>query len=313
VSPTTPKSPADAYLTGNLSSNGGIPLWEYIETDDFWGKNSYFGDSGSGINQTFTEKQWRVGPFIATNVAGGFQKWTEADTFFLTRPTYPTYGNNYDLNVAVQLFPNPNYALLDCKLYTDAAATHLADTSMTGFYVNGYCTSGGSSATRNFNSINVPISIPDNNATGVNSVINVPVGLSDTLQVTVDVNITHTFLGNLVIQLIAPNGQMATLSDRQGNSADNFVVTGLDVSASFSTTTSPSGQWRLFVRDLAAFDVGAINSFTVHIRGNSLNDFSITSNPTSRTATVGASGTFADSGERDDPHETRGIVAPSRE
>src|ERR1700761_7665938 len=38
VSPTTPPAPALAYNTGLLSSNGSIPLWEYIETDDFWGR-----------------------------------------------------------------------------------------------------------------------------------------------------------------------------------------------------------------------------------------------------------------------------------
>jgi subtilisin-like proprotein convertase family protein len=81
----------------------------------------------------------------------------------------------------------------------------------------------------------------------------------------VDVNITHTFRGDLVIQVISPTGQTATLSNRAGSSADNFVATGLDISSSFTSTRSPSGQWRLFVRDLAAADIGRINSFVLHI------------------------------------------------
>jgi aminopeptidase S len=99
-------------------------------------------------------------------------------------------------------------------------------------------------------------------------VINVPAGLTGTLKVTVDTNITHTFRGDLVIQVVAPNGQIATLSNRAGGAADNFVATGLDISASFTATASPSGQWRLFVRDLAAADVGTINSFALHITSN---------------------------------------------
>jgi hypothetical protein len=140
VSPTSPKAPAFAYLNGLTSANGGIPLWEYIETDDFWGKNSYSGVDAA-VNQMFTESQWRTGPYTATTDASGFQKWTESDTLALTRPVYPIFGNNLDINAATQLFVNPNYSLSDCKLYTDRAATHVATTSTTGFYVNAYCPS----------------------------------------------------------------------------------------------------------------------------------------------------------------------------
>jgi len=141
VSPTNPTPPALAFETGMTSSNGGIPLVEYVETQDVLGKISYSGDLAS-INQVFTQNQWRIGSYSATTVAGGFQKWTEADSLLLTRPTYPTFGNNVDIRVAMQLYPNPNYSLLDCNFYTNAAGTNLADTSVTGFFVTAYCTSG---------------------------------------------------------------------------------------------------------------------------------------------------------------------------
>jgi len=140
VSPTSPTAPAFAYQNGLFSANGGIPLWEYIETDDFWGKNSYSGVDAA-VNQIFTERQWRAGPYNATTDAAGFQKWTESDTLALLHPTYPIFGNNLDINSATQLFANPNYTVLDCKLYTDRAATHVANTSTTGFFVNGFCPS----------------------------------------------------------------------------------------------------------------------------------------------------------------------------
>ena len=140
VSPTAPHAPASSYNTGLLSANGGIPLWEYIETNDFWGKNSYSGVDAA-VNQGFTQNQWRVGAYTATTDANGFQKWTEDPSLALARPTYPTFGNNLDINVATQLFPSPNYSILDCNLYLDPAGTRLANTSATGFYVNGYCSS----------------------------------------------------------------------------------------------------------------------------------------------------------------------------
>ncbi|HEX2690701.1 MAG TPA: M36 family metallopeptidase [Kofleriaceae bacterium] len=125
---------------------------------------------------------------------------------------------------------------------------------------------GVTGVTRNYVSTDVPKSIPDNNATGATSTITVPTSPgTDTLRVTVDVNITHTFRGDLVITVIAPNGQQSILSNRAGSSADNFIVTGQDISASFTSTANPAGQWRLLVQDLAAIDVGTINSFALHI------------------------------------------------
>jgi extracellular elastinolytic metalloproteinase len=126
------------------------------------------------------------------------------------------------------------------------------------------CGGGGTGVIHNFSATNLPLAIPDNNATGVNALITVPAGQTDTLKVTVDVNITHTFRGDLVIQVVAPGGQVATLSNRAGGSADNFATTGQDITASFPAT-APTGQWRLFVRDLAAVDVGTITTFNLHI------------------------------------------------
>jgi len=139
VSPVLPVPPAQVIATGTTSVDG-IPLVEYIETDDFFGKNRFSGDVAT-VNQIFVQNQWRVGPITASKVAGGFQKWTEADVLLLTRPTYPTFGNSADINVAAQIFPNPNYSLVDCAMYSDAGALHRVDTSVTGFFVNGFCTS----------------------------------------------------------------------------------------------------------------------------------------------------------------------------
>jgi len=74
VSPTSPVAPAITYLTGTNDING-VPLHEYIETDDFWGKNSFSGDV-EAVNQIFTQNQWHVGAYTASTAAGGFQKWT---------------------------------------------------------------------------------------------------------------------------------------------------------------------------------------------------------------------------------------------
>jgi hypothetical protein len=138
-SPTAPVPPAFSYDTGILAADGVTHLLEYIETDDFWGRNSYSGDSAD-VNGAYTRYQWRVGVCTTSTDTNGFQKWTEPTSLWLPRPNYPTFGNAADINTAVQLFPNPNTTLHDCSLYTDALATHRADTSASGFFVNGYCT-----------------------------------------------------------------------------------------------------------------------------------------------------------------------------
>lgn len=116
-----------------------------------------------------------------------------------------------------------------------------------------------------FISVDVPKAIPDNNATGVTSAINVSSPALHIQTVKVDVDITHTFRGDLVIQVVAPNGQAATLSNRAGGSADNFVVTGMDITSMFSAGSLTTGTWRLVVRDLAAADIGTINKFRITV------------------------------------------------
>ncbi|TMQ08787.1 MAG: hypothetical protein E6J91_32350 [Deltaproteobacteria bacterium] len=124
---------------------------------------------------------------------------------------------------------------------------------------------GGGQVTRTFTSTDVPKAIPDNNATGVRSAIDVaPAGL-DVQHVTVSVNITHQARGDLIIQVSAPNGQTATLSNRQGGKQNDFVATNLDITGSFTIGSPATGQWQLFVRDLARRNTGTINSFSLTI------------------------------------------------
>ncbi len=73
-----------------------------------------------------------------------------------------------------------------------------------------------------FDSTDTPIPIPDDDAVGVSSIINVsgltgPVG-----KVTVALYLTQTFNGDLVISLEGPNGDEVVLSQNNGSDSDNF-------------------------------------------------------------------------------------------
>ncbi len=118
---------------------------------------------------------------------------------------------------------------------------------------------------RTFVSLDVPKVVPDNDPAGVTSVLDVDTSDLDMVKLTVDYSITHTFRGDLVVQLVAPDGQVATLSNQIGGSIDNIVAADLDLTSLFAPGTIASGQWKLFVRDIAAADVGTINAFAIHL------------------------------------------------
>jgi serine protease len=74
----------------------------------------------------------------------------------------------------------------------------------------------------------------------------------------VGVDITHTYRGDLVIDLVAPDGSTYRLkSSSSSDSADN-VLTTYTVNASAEVA---NGTWKLRVQDVAAQDTGRINSW----------------------------------------------------
>jgi len=115
------------------------------------------------------------------------------------------------------------------------------------------------------------LAIPDNNATGVTSTINVPVSMTIT-SVSVNVGITHTYQGDLEVSLIGPDNTTVLLHNRTGAGTDNIVTTyNITTRSSQSLAAyngkNSSGAWRLKVRDLAAIDIGTLNSWKVAFNG----------------------------------------------
>lgn len=76
---------------------------------------------------------------------------------------------------------------------------------------------------------------------------------------TVEVHIVHTYKGDLVVSLVAPDGSAYTLHNRAGGSADNIDTT---YTVNLSTELK-NGLWRLRVQDAASADTGYINSWTL--------------------------------------------------
>ncbi|MEV0009971.1 M28 family metallopeptidase [Streptomyces sp. NPDC051840] len=102
------------------------------------------------------------------------------------------------------------------------------------------------------------VAVPDNGAAVTSSVSvtgrtgNAPAALK------VGVDIRHTYRGDLVVDLLAPDGTAYRLKNSSSSdSADNVIAT-YTVNASSETA---NGTWKLQVRDVAAQDTGYINSW----------------------------------------------------
>jgi Zn-dependent metalloprotease len=76
---------------------------------------------------------------------------------------------------------------------------------------------------------------------------------------TISVNIIHTYKGDLVVDLVAPDGTVYNLHNRTGGSTDNIITT---YTKNLSSEAA-NGTWTLRVRDAAAADVGRIDTWSL--------------------------------------------------
>jgi subtilisin-like proprotein convertase family protein len=73
------------------------------------------------------------------------------------------------------------------------------------------------------------------------------------------VHVKHTYKGDLVVDLVAPDGSVYNLHNRAGGSADNIDQT---YTTNLSSETR-NGTWTLRVRDAATADVGTIDTWSL--------------------------------------------------
>jgi len=133
-----------------------------------------------------------------------------------------------------------------------------------------------------------PVAITDVGTPTVTSTISVTDDfVVEDVNVTLD--ITHTWVSDLDIKLIAPDGTEVVLTEGQGGSDDNYTNTTFDdaatasingASAPFTGTFQPQGSladfngiqsvgdWTLSIFDGANLDGGSLNSWSVQLCGN---------------------------------------------
>jgi subtilisin family serine protease len=108
-----------------------------------------------------------------------------------------------------------------------------------------------------------PVAIPDNDRQGIKSAV----GISDSSlikDIQVNVDITHDFLGDLEIYLIAPNNQRVLLQSRTLGRRQNLRTTYTvrsHIALAQLLSLSSKGNWQLWLIDYAPQDVGTLNSW----------------------------------------------------
>jgi serine protease len=204
---------------------------------------------------------------------GGELRYTMAVPSGATNLSFVTSGGTGDADLYVKFGSAPTTSSYDCRPYrsgnaeTCSFATPQAGTwhvmlraysSFSGVSLRGSYTAGGGGGGPSFFENTTDYQIRDN--TTVESPItvsgrsgNAPSGLK------VGVRIIHTYIGDLVVHLVAPDGSTYLLHNRSGGSADNIITT-YTVNASSELA---NGTWKLRVRDAAAGDIGYIDSWSL--------------------------------------------------
>ncbi len=114
------------------------------------------------------------------------------------------------------------------------------------------------------------LAIPDDNAAGITNRITIS-GTSAVVSpdFNIDINITHTWIGDLKVHLTSPSGTGIYLHNQSGSSADdiignypNTLTPAQSLSAFFGQPLA--GSWTLRVSDHAAQDTGVLHSWGIN-------------------------------------------------
>ena len=186
-----------------------------------------------------------------------------------------TTGADQTYTVSTAVIDNTNPRLASIERYNPATENTDSQTlvykatfseDVTGVTVSDFTLSsdsaGGestSTSTGQFTQTRSPnLTIPD--LATVSDTITVPDSETAT-SVSVEVDITHNYIGDLKIDIIAPDGTSITLHDNSGGSTDNIDQPYAPLFGSIPI----SGVWTLQIHDRTAPDPGVLNSWTLTI------------------------------------------------
>jgi PKD repeat protein len=188
--------------------------------------------------------------------------------------SFTTSGGSGDADLYVKFGSAPTDSSYDCRPYKSGnAETCTFAAPQAGTYyvrVKAYAAFSGLSLVGDYIQCgdcgNGPIPYTSNTdyAISDNATVDSPITVSGRSgnapgNASVTVAIVHTYIGDLKVDLVAPDGTLYNIHNRTGSSTDNINKT---VTLNLSTEAL-NGTWKLRVNDNAAGDTGYINSWTI--------------------------------------------------
>jgi hypothetical protein len=270
-SPTSTPAQVEAFIKNNTRAIPGTGCTVGCGTglvDATATLNAVTGGGGGGGATPLSNGVAQTGQSGAT---GTDKFYTLAVPSGATGLSFVTSGGSGDADLYVKFGSAPTTTSFDCKseggtnaetcnITTAQAGTYHvlvhAYATYSGLSLTGSYTAGGGGGTSFFqNTTDYTI---NDNATVESPIAVVRTGNAPSaLQVAV--NIVHTYVGDLKVDLVAPDGSVYVLRNRTGGSADNIIQT-FSVNASSEVA---QGTWKLRVNDNASQDTGYINSWSL--------------------------------------------------
>ncbi|MDG4763536.1 S8 family serine peptidase [Solwaraspora sp. WMMD406] len=166
-------------------------------------------------------------------------------------PATVTSGGSSALTIATSAGTSPGTYPITIT-GTGTSATRTASFTLTVTGPGGGCTGTNGS----------DVAIPDTGAWVSSSIVISGCASTPSTSSTVDVNIQHTYRGDLIVDLIAPDGSSYRLKSWAFfDGADNVIET---YTVNLSSETA-NGTWQLRVRDVFSGDTGYINTWTLDL------------------------------------------------
>ena len=310
-------------ISGEVSST-----WEVVPSVsrdlnfDLTVRDNVVGEGQSDSDQMTITINDAAGPFVVTSQNTTGISWTEGGTETITWDVAGTISNGINVsqvnillsidggvtfpiilasntpNDGAELISVPNFPAPDARVMVEAVDNIFYAVNSESFTIGSFETN-----CIVYDSTDVPKQIPDNDTSGISSVINVLDDYSVT-DVNVSIDITHSWLWDLQIYLIAPSGTEVLIYDRSCGSAgeqredinaifndeastvvcDNTTpaISGTTKSQNFLSLfngLSSFGDWTLKVVDNAPADLGTLNNWSIELcetkQTASTNDFSL--------------------------------------
>ncbi|GAB3346172.1 M20/M25/M40 family metallo-hydrolase [Lysobacter tyrosinilyticus] len=205
-----------------------------------------------------------------SGAAGSEQRWTMQVPTDSTGLKFVTSGGTGDADLYVKYGSAPTTTSYDCKSEgSSTAETCTLPSATPGTWhvlVKGYSAFSGMSLTGSY-TITGPRTSYSNTtdyAINDNATVDSPVTVSGRsgnapADASVTVAIVHTYIGDLKVDLVAPDGTLYNIHNHTGGSADNINKT---VTLNLSSEAM-NGTWKLRVNDNANGDTGKIDSWSV--------------------------------------------------